>query len=72
MINELLKVLKVKTFSNFDDLLKYFYFSYDVKIKSEKSQNIKNKYMQTRNNLLSYIIANKQKISMEISKRKNK
>jgi hypothetical protein len=70
MKKEIIDLIGLKKFSNFDDLLKYFYFSYDVKIQSEKSQNIKNKYMQTRKNLLSYILANKEKISAEIINRK--
>lgn len=61
-----------KKISNFEDFLKYFYFYYDQKIASEKSQNIKNKYINARKNMLSYILANKQKIQAEISKRKNK
>jgi hypothetical protein len=67
---EIFYIIKTEKLNNFDDFLKYFYFCYDEKIKSEKSQSIKNKYIKVRNNLLSYIIANKQKISMEISKRK--
>jgi hypothetical protein len=57
-------------FSNFEDLLKYFYFYYDKKISSEKSQNIKNKYIETRKNVLSYILNNKHKIVKEINKNK--
>lgn len=71
--DEMLEILlKEKKFSNFEDFLKYFYFYYDQKIASEKSQNIKNKYIKARKNMLSYILANKQKIQAEISKRKNK
>ena len=72
MIEIFLKNLKNETFSNFEDFLKYFYFYYDEKIKSEKSQNIKNKYIKARKNMLSYILKNKKKIESEISKRKNK
>ena len=69
--DEMLEILlKEKKFSNFEDFLKYFYFYYDQKIASEKSQNIKNKYIKARKNMLSYILANKQKIQAEISKRK--
>lgn len=62
--------IDIKNFSNFEDFLKYFYFYYDQKIKSEKSQNIKNKYIKARKNLLSYILDNKQKIIREINKNK--
>ena len=72
MIEIFLKNLKNETFSNFEDFIKYFYFYYDEKIKSEKSQNIKNKYIKARKNMLSYILKNKKKIESEISKRKNK
>jgi hypothetical protein len=63
-------LVKCKSFSNFDDFLKYFYFYYNKKISSEKSQNVKNKYIKARKNILSYILQNKQKIIAEISKNK--
>jgi hypothetical protein len=55
----------------FDDFLKYFYFYYDKKISAEKTQKVKNKYIEARKNILSYILANKQKITAEIISRKN-
>lgn len=70
MIDEIKKIFSNKFFSNFDDLLKYFYFYYDKKMSLEKSQNVKNKYIKARKNILSYILQNKQKIIAEISKNK--
>jgi hypothetical protein len=69
---EISSIIKFEKFNNFEDFLKYFYFYYDEKIKSEKLQNIKNKYIKARKNILSYILANKQKIIAEIINRKNK
>jgi hypothetical protein len=66
-----LMAIKNKTFKNFDDFLKYFYFYYDKKISVEKTQKVKNKYIEARKNILSYILANKQKITAEIISRKN-
>jgi hypothetical protein len=70
--DELNDAIKSQKFSNFDDFLKYFYFYYDKKISLEKSQSVKNKYIMIRKNILSYILANKNKIIAEISNRKNK
>jgi predicted N-acyltransferase len=70
MIDEIKKIFSNKSFSNFDDFLKYFYFSYDKKISLEKSQDVKNKYIKARKNILSYILQNKQKIIAEINKNK--
>lgn len=67
---EIEDLLRLKKFSNFEDFLKYFYFYYDEKIKSEKSQNIRDKYIKARKNLLSYILGNKQEIIKEINKNK--
>jgi hypothetical protein len=69
--NELINIIKIQNFSNFDDFLKYFYFYYDEKISAEKTQKVKNKYIEARKNILSYILANKQKIMAEIISRKN-
>lgn len=69
MISELLDNF---TGSTYDDFLKYFYFYYNAKMTSEKSQNIKNKYIKAQKNILSYILTNKQKIVKEISNRKNR
>ncbi len=70
MKKEILDLIGLKKFSNFDDFLKYFYFSYDKKISLEKSQDVKNKYIKARKNILSYILQNKQKIIAEINKNK--
>jgi len=59
-------LVKCKSFSNFNDFLKYFYFYYDKKISSEKSQKAKDKYIKIRNSMLSYIVANKQHIMAEL------
>jgi hypothetical protein len=63
--------INTQRFLNFDDFLKYFYFYYDKKISVEKTQKVKNKYIEARKNILSYILANKQKIMAEIISRKN-
>lgn len=52
---------------NKKELLAYCHQYYDKKIKSEKSENIKNKYIKIRKNLLSYILANPQKVIEEIN-----
>jgi hypothetical protein len=70
MIDDIKFLIKTNKIDRYEDFLKYFYFYYDEKIKSEKSQNIKNKYIKTRKNLLSYILDNKQKIIREINKNK--
>ncbi len=55
-----------------NDFIKYFYFTLDNEIKSNKSKILKNKYVKIRKNGMQYIIANKKLILSEISKKKNK
>jgi len=56
----------------FNDFIKYFYFVLDDKIKSNKSDLLKNKYIKIRKNGLNYIIANKEAIISNICKKKIK
>ena len=45
-----------------NDFIKYFYFTLDKEIKSNKSEVLKNKYIKIRKNGLQYIIDNKKSI----------
>ncbi len=54
----------------FNDFIKYFYFTLDMEIKSNKSDLLKNKYIKIRKNGLNYIIANKAAIMANICKKK--
>ena len=53
----------------FNDFLKYFYFSFDEKIKKEKKEIIKNKYIKMRKSILQYILSNKILINNIIKKK---
>ena len=53
-----------------NDFIKYFYFTLDKEIKSNKSEVLKNKYIKIRKNGLIYIIANKEAILANIRKKK--
>ena len=53
-----------------NDFIKYFYFTLDNEIKSNKSELLKNKYIKIRKNGLNYIIANKEAIMANIRKKK--
>jgi hypothetical protein len=53
-----------------NDFIKYFYFTLDKEIKSNKSEVLKNKYIKIRKNGLYYIIANKEAIMANIRKKK--
>lgn len=53
-----------------NDFIKYFYFTLDKEIKSNKSDLLKNKYIKIRKNGLNYIIANKTAIMANICKKK--
>lgn len=53
-----------------NDFIKYFYFTLDKEIKSNKSELLKNKYIKIRKNGLIYIIANKEAILANIRKKK--
>ena len=52
-----------------NDFIKYFYFTLDKEIKSNKSEVLKNKYIKIRKNGLQYIIDNKKSIIASISKK---
>jgi len=64
-IAEFIKTEKKLTFNDF---LKYFYFSFDEKIKKEKKEIIKNKYIKMRKSILQYILSNKILINNIIKK----
>ena len=53
-----------------NDFIKYFYFTLDNEIKSNKSKILRNKYVKIRKNGLQYIIANKKLILSDIIKKK--
>jgi hypothetical protein len=53
----------------FDDFIKYFYFSFDEKIKNEKKKLLKNKYIQMRKSILQYVSCNKLFISNRIKQK---
>jgi hypothetical protein len=53
-----------------NDFIKYFYFTLDKEIKSNKSEVLKNKYIKIRKNGLNYIIDNKDTIMLNIRKKK--
>ena len=55
-----------------NDFIKYFYFTLDKEIKSNKSEVLKNKYIKIRKNGLYYIVANKEAIMANIRKKKIK
>ena len=52
-----------------NDFIKYFYFTLDKEIKSNKSEVLKNKYIKIRKNGLQYIIDNKKSIIANISRK---
>jgi hypothetical protein len=53
----------------FNDFMKYFYSSFDVKIEDEKKKLLKNKYIKMRKSILQYIFANKIFISNRIKQK---
>ena len=53
----------------FNDFIKYFYFTLDKEIKSNKKETLTNKYIKTKKNGLVYIIANKESILASIRKK---
>jgi hypothetical protein len=55
-------VTKYPRNKKFEDFLKYYYFTIEKKINSEKQLLQKNKYKKIRNSGLSYIMSNKSKI----------
>lgn len=56
----------IRRYSNIEDLLMHIHQYYGKLIKIEKSQKAKDKYIKIRNSMLSYILANKQRIMVEL------
>ena len=52
-----------------NDFIKYFYFTLDKEIKSNKKETLTNKYIKTKKNGLVYIIPNKESILASIRKK---
>ncbi len=68
-INNILDIFTTKKSLSKDvlnDFIKYFYFTLDKEIKSNKSKILKNKYIKIRKNGLQYIIDNKKSIIANI------
>ena len=68
-INNILDIFTTKKSLSKDvlnDFIKYFYFTLDKEIKSNKSEILKNKYIKIRKNGLQYIIDNKKSIIANI------
>jgi hypothetical protein len=53
----------------FNDFIRYFYFSFDKKIKSEKKKLLKNKYIQMRKSILQYVSCNRVNIINRIKQK---
>lgn len=71
-INNILDIFTTKKSLSKDvlnDFIKYFYFTLDKEIKSNKSKILKNKYIKIRKNGLRYIIDNKKSIIANISRK---
>ena len=71
-INNILDIFTTKKSLSKDvlnDFIKYFYFTLDKEIKSNKSKILKNKYIKIRKNGLQYIIGNKKSIIANISRK---
>jgi hypothetical protein len=72
-LNNIVDIFTTKKSSPNDvmnDFIKYFYFTLDKEIKSNKSEVLKNKYIKIRKNGLYYIVANKEAIMANIRKKK--
>jgi hypothetical protein len=72
-LNSIINIFTTKKSSPKDvlnDFIKYFYFTLDKEIKSNKSEVLKNKYIKIRKNGLNYIIDNKDAIMLNIRKKK--
>jgi hypothetical protein len=72
-LNNILDIFTTKKSLSTDvmnDFIKYFYFTLDKEIKSNKSEVLKNKYIKIRKNGLYYIVANKEAIMANIRKKK--
>jgi hypothetical protein len=65
-IEEFIKKEKEITF---DDFIRYFYFSFDKKIKNEKKKSSKNKYIKMRKSILQYVSCNRVNISNKIKQK---
>lgn len=52
---------------NFKDFLKYFHFSLEKKISSQKTDLLKNKYIKIRKTGLQYILAHQKEIQASIN-----
>ncbi len=71
-INNILDIFTTKKSLSKDvlnDFIKYFYFTLDKEIQSNKTKILKNKYIKIRKNGLQYIIDNKKSIIASISKK---
>ena len=71
-LNNILDIFTTKKSLSKDvlnDFIKYFYFTLDKEIKSNKSKILKNKYIKIRKNGLQYIIDNKKSIIANISRK---
>ena len=71
-INNILDIFTTKKSLSKDvlnDFIKYFYFTLDKEIKSNKYKILKNKYIKIRKNGLQYIIDNKKSIIANISRK---
>lgn len=55
----------------FKDFITYFYSKIEDKIKQNKQQSIKDKYIKIRQSALQYIIVNKNIITIELCKKRN-
>lgn len=73
MLNALIKdfIMSQKNRLTFNDFIKYFYFFFDEKIKSEKNKSLKNKYIKMRQSILEYIVNNKRLIIHQINQKVN-
>jgi hypothetical protein len=71
-INNILNIFTTKKSLSKDvlnDFIKYFYFTLDKEIQSNKTKILKNKYIKIRKNGLQYIIDNKNSIIASISRK---
>ena len=52
----------------YEQFLLYVYMSFDKRIKTVKSDKLKNKYKEIRQRVLEYTVANKRKIIADLNK----
>lgn len=50
----------------YEQFLLYVYFTFDKKIKSVKTEKLRNKYIKIRKNILEYIVSHKKEIIKSI------